>query len=553
MARAFDAWSRCEPANGRDSESGGSVAAALRIAPAKYAGPVSHAVPRLRRPGRLHRAFPFLAVTLAATLLLAGGAGAQVYTQVAAGGNFVCGISVAGTAECWGAGESGQLGNGSIESTKVPVGDVLGISAATAIAAGARHACAIVAGGAVKCWGSGSHGELGNGAAANSSVPVDVQGVTGATAIAAGAEHSCAMVAGGAIKCWGAGGWGQLGNGTGADSSVPVDTVSVTNATMIAAGSLDSCALLAAGTVECWGIGTDGQLGNGPTELSRVPVEVPGVSGATAISTGDLSSCAVLGGGAVKCWGSAKYGQLGNGVTAGTSTPVEVQGVSGAVRTATGSAHSCAVFADGTVKCWGWGRDGQLGNGSAADSSVPVDVQGVSGASAISAGAFQSCAVVAGGGITCWGGGLTPISAPTTPAPTARTSPKPRVIVRWPRVGFILQRFRRPRARIGVFRGVVARIPAGASLVVACPRGCGSQTGKAVLKLRGSGRSRTIRLRRSVEIRPTTILRVAVFAGGKVGRFRTYTFRRGRIAPRVVKTTNGCLQPGTQSRVTHCT
>ena len=46
--------------------------------------------------------------------------------------------------------------------------------------------------------------------------------VSGATQIAAGQNHSCAVVAGGAMKCWGYNDIGQLGNGTTNNSNVPV-------------------------------------------------------------------------------------------------------------------------------------------------------------------------------------------------------------------------------------------------------------------------------------------------------------------------------------------
>ena len=114
----------------------------------------------------------------------------------------------------------------------------------TQISAGGGHSCGITPGGAVKCWGSNGHGQLGNATNTNSNVPVQVSGITsGATAVGAGSGHSCAVVTGGAVKCWGDNFSGQLGNGTFTTSNVPVTVSGITSgATTISAGSVHSCA-----------------------------------------------------------------------------------------------------------------------------------------------------------------------------------------------------------------------------------------------------------------------------------------------------------------------
>ena len=94
---------------------------------------------------------------------------------------------------------------------------------ATAIASGNHHTCAILDNASVKCWGSGSSGKLGIGNTNNMGDSVDEMGDnlpvvelgTGRTAIAidAGWEHSCVIQDNGAVKCWGHGSNGRLGQG----------------------------------------------------------------------------------------------------------------------------------------------------------------------------------------------------------------------------------------------------------------------------------------------------------------------------------------------------
>ena len=50
-------------------------------------------------------------------------------------------------------------------------------AAVTAVAAGGGHSCAVVNGG-VQCWGYNLEGQLGNGSATQSLVPVQVTGLT---------------------------------------------------------------------------------------------------------------------------------------------------------------------------------------------------------------------------------------------------------------------------------------------------------------------------------------------------------------------------------------
>jgi len=105
---------------------------------------------------------------------------------------------------------------------------VVGLAAAAAISSGGNWTtCAVSTGGQVDCWGQGLFAELGNGAKANSAIPLPVSGVTDATGVGVGGSFACAVRSGGGVACWGtndcAGGCIGLGDGKSASSLVPVE------------------------------------------------------------------------------------------------------------------------------------------------------------------------------------------------------------------------------------------------------------------------------------------------------------------------------------------
>lgn len=88
-----------------------------------------------------------------------------------------CAVTVAGAAMCWGSNSGGQLGDGTNTSSATAAVQVSTLTTGVvSVHAGDYHACALLSTGGVKCWGEDTQGQLGNGALIPSNVPVDVTG-----------------------------------------------------------------------------------------------------------------------------------------------------------------------------------------------------------------------------------------------------------------------------------------------------------------------------------------------------------------------------------------
>lgn len=303
-------------------------------------------------------------------------------TSITAGTFHTCAVTSGKKVMCWGDNTHGQLGNNSTVTARMPV-NVQNLSSVVALAGHVgltpkSHMCALLNNGTVKCWGANESGQLGNNSTTDAKLPVTVTGLTGVKAIAVGETSSCAITNAGALKCWG------QPDHVNFPTRIPVPTTVPGFASGVAAvtiGELFTCALMTSGAVKCWGYNISGSLGNnGPTTgngmISRTPVNVIGLgagSGTKAISAGLGYACAQSHAGGLKCWGDNVYGVCANPALPNTVTaPVTIGSLAPVANFATGRDFACATDTAGVVKCWGANLNRQVGRNTNQLYDLPV-------------------------------------------------------------------------------------------------------------------------------------------------------------------------------------
>jgi len=327
----------------------------------------------------------------------------QVQT-VSAGARHACALLEDGSLKCWGA--PGLVGDGT-RSLRVSPVDVVG-DGTLEITAGIGHTCALSTRGSVSCWGINGRGELGLGTNEPALSPTLVASLgESVTHIAAGGSHTCALSDTGHVRCWGVNDQFQLGAGVAAETSTPVLVADLANGIRdVSAGAGHTCVAVATGEIHCWGGNAHGELGIGTASSTPVakPQRVLGLpEPMMMVRSGFAHTCAVSAAGEVLCWGQGSAGALGDDTSLDRVSPVAVKGLpAAAVDLTAGEDGTCAVLANAETYCWGDNSNGQLGDGTRIGRSAPVLVEGLRGR-AISSGRAFACAATSEHRAYCWG------------------------------------------------------------------------------------------------------------------------------------------------------
>lgn len=325
--------------------------------------------------------------------------------SVAAGEQHACAVDASTRAVwCWGAGESGQLGNAVSGSVSGPVQADTDDEFTSVVALGVST-CALRDDGTLFCWGNNFDGVLADGSDQSQNVPVETAMSVGAFSGAAGSV--LALTDEGGLVVWGSNAYGQLGLGDASsgdepiriETTVPLDEVK--RVTQVTSGGTHSCFLDSDGVAFCTGSNGFSELGfEGPneTEFTLVSDELL----FTQIAAGKNRTCAITQGDELYCWGSNTPTILPG--RPGTLTrPLQLGDDHAWKSVSVGFDHVCALDVDGALFCIGDNEQGELGDDGEARQLLTPVLEGER-FSAVSAGWHSTCALRSSdGAVLCFG------------------------------------------------------------------------------------------------------------------------------------------------------
>ena len=187
----------------------------------------------------------------------------QILTGVvamAAGGRHSLALKTDGSLWAWGDNYYGQLGDGSFGPNSIRTTPTQILTSVRSMDAGENHTLALKTDGSLWVWGDNSSGQLGDGTN-NTTLIRPKKTLTDVAAISAGSSHSLALMTNGSLLVWGANNYGQLGDGTTTSRSSPYLVSGVAYIPPSAPTSLEAQAVSPTGITVTWADANDNELG----------------------------------------------------------------------------------------------------------------------------------------------------------------------------------------------------------------------------------------------------------------------------------------------------
>ncbi|WP_111642130.1 Ig-like domain-containing protein [Marinimicrobium alkaliphilum] len=328
--------------------------------------------------------------------------------SISAGYYHTCGVTPDGKAYCWGSSTAGALGNGDDSGWHVTSPQLVsGEHEWASVSAGRQMTCGVTTSGDAYCWGAGSTGQLGNGGESSSATPVPVAGGIKWSEVSAGYLNTCGVSMDGDAYCWGEGGSIVSSDARQLTPKLVSGGYAWISTSVAQRIGASACGLSNSEKIYCWGRGAGYELFNGKSTAEYEPIAVGAGRQWASIIVGPGNTCAITTEGEGYCVGRTSRGETGTGST--ESVQIEPALVAGGHQWrsfAIANKHACGVTVEGNGYCWGE-HSGAVGDGNEEAfftvESVPVPVAGGLEWAEISVGSGHSCGITMAGAAYCWG------------------------------------------------------------------------------------------------------------------------------------------------------
>lgn len=331
---------------------------------------------------------------------------------VSSGGTrTACALMADGSVKCWGSNDQGQVGvgylkSGAVKSDSHKPRTVKNLKNAIYVATNDKLSCAVVASGEVYCWGFANPNFFNRFSSpgstrVNFAEATKIEGVSGASQVAIDRNRACAVTQNG-VMCWG-------GDNDRDKKDAPFKPFLINGFETVTSIALGNDGPTNSGAL--YGIKSTGELIYKPSLSTVWDSSRPAnksfdlVSNASSFSLSYGVTCYLDGASKVLCFSANRFplvnnkGRLGNGTVQHSATPGEVVGLPLSQKVSVGTSSVCAVTEQGELYCWG-GRVANTRNNNVAKATK---VNSLSKVVDVQLGDDWGCAVDSVGQVFCWG------------------------------------------------------------------------------------------------------------------------------------------------------